>query len=82
MIEALSLNISVGHQHPKDIIKIKSPTSTCHQHPLVTNIYVAQTTDQIQPAYLYMVHQETLFEPMKMIQMDSDHQLNINVCDN
>ena len=41
----LSLNISVGHQYPKNVnnieilsltskidTKIKSPTSTCHQH--------------------------------------------------
>ena len=37
----LSFNISVGHQHPKIVTKIKSPTSTCHQHRPVTNIYVA-----------------------------------------
>ena len=42
----LSLNISVGHQHPKDVtnIEILSPIpKNCHQHK-VTNIYVAKTS--------------------------------------
>ena len=38
----LSFSISVGHQHPKDVISIKTLSTTpenCHQHK-VTNIYV------------------------------------------
>ena len=38
------VSISVGHQHSKGVTnnEILSPTpKNCHQHPLVTNIYVA-----------------------------------------
>ena len=37
----LYFTISVGYQQPKDVtnIEILSLTSTCHQHPLITNIF-------------------------------------------
>ena len=40
----LSFNKSVEHQHPNDVPKyeiLQSTLTICHQHPLVTNIYVA-----------------------------------------
>ena len=43
--QPISLKISVGHQHSKDVtnIQILSPTlENCHQHK-VTNIYLSQT---------------------------------------
>ena len=39
-IEKMSPISKFCHQHK--VTNIKSPTSTCHQHRLVTNIYVAQ----------------------------------------
>ena len=39
------------------------------------------STCQTARTHLYMANQETLFEPMKRIQMDSNHQLKINVSD-
>ena len=39
------------------------------------------STGQTVRTHLYKANQEILFEPMKRIQMDSDHQLKINVSD-
>ena len=66
-------SISV-HQHPKDVtnIEILSPTpENCHQHPLVTNIYVAQPSDSVWESPVRI--------KMKLISLIFSQMLNLTV---
>ena len=73
------------------IIEFCLKTKTCNKQiewkpcslPHFAAIYwLDQHNSTCKCTYLYMASQETLFAPMKTIQMDSDHQLKINVGDN